>query len=261
MNPGMDEKKRKEEEFAQRVDDLLAGKQAQVDEAMDEDYRSNINFSKKIIECRGEPSDTFQEGLKKRLLSKLAEKENAEARRRSETISFWEWLKNLVPQSPTWRTAAVTVTIAVVALVVVWRIGLFSPGESPIVTGPLAPTVLVETRASTPKTVYTTGEEIDIQFTFKNIADEAFTFPFPPEIRIGDLGIELVRTFEVGQGTLTLTPGQSEGYDLTWNQKDDIGKQVPTGDYQIIIPNVQLGEGKGVVSLVESPILTITSNP
>jgi hypothetical protein len=36
---------------------------------------------------------------------------------------------------------------------------------------------------------------------------------------------------------------------------------VPTGDYQVIIPNIQLGEGKGVVSLVESPILTISNNP
>jgi hypothetical protein len=111
------------------------------------------------------------------------------------------------------------------------------------------------------KTVYTAGEEIDIQFSFKNIADETFTFPFPPEIRIGDLGIEVVRTFDVGQGTMTLAPGQSQDYDLTWDQKDNTGMQVPPGDYQIIIPNVQLGEGKGVVSLVESPILTISNNP
>ncbi len=261
MNPGMNKKNRKEGEFAERVDDILAGKEAKIDEAMDEDYRSNIDFAKKIIECRGEPFASFQEGLKKRLLSKLAEKEVAETQRRSESISFWDWLKNLVPQSPAWRTAAVTMTVAVVALVVVWRIGLFSPGEGPIVTGPLGPTVSVETRASTTKTVYTTGEEIDIQFTFKNIADETFAFPFPPGIRIGDLGTEVLRTFDVGQGTITLAPGQSEDYDLTWNQKDDTGKQVPPGDYQIIIPNIQLGEGKGVVSLVESPILTISNNP
>jgi hypothetical protein len=69
MNPGMDEKNRKEEEFTEHVDDILAGKEAGVDEAMDEDYRSNIDFAKKIIECRGEPSPDFQEGLKKRLLS------------------------------------------------------------------------------------------------------------------------------------------------------------------------------------------------
>jgi len=261
MNPGMDEKNRKGKDFAEYIDDILAGKEVEIDEAIDEGYRSNVDFIRKVIECRGEPSAAFQEGLKKRLLSKLAEEEVADARRRSETTSFWDWLRNLVPQNPAWRTAAVTVTVAVVALVVAWGSGLFSPGEGPIVTGPLPPTASVEARASTQETTYSTGEEIDIQFTFRNVADEIFTFPFPPEIRIGDLGTEVVRTFDVGQDAITLAPGQSETYQLTWDQENDAGEQVPPGDYQVIIPNVPLGEGKGVVSLVESPILTISDNP
>ena len=260
MNPGMGEKNKKERGFTEHVDHVLAGKEAKIDEAMDQDYRSNIDFAKKIIECRGEPSASFQKGLKKRLLSKLAEKEIAETQRSPETPSFWDWLRNLVPQNTTaWRTVAVTATVAVLALVVVWKIGLFSPSEGPIVT--LPPPVSVETRASTVKTVYTTGEEIDIQFSFKNITDVTVTFPFPPQIRIGDLDIDVVRTFDIGQGTMMLAPGQSEDFDLTWNQKDDTGKQVPPGDYQIIIPTIRLGEGKGMVSLVESPILTISNNP
>jgi hypothetical protein len=258
MNPGMDEQNRKEKDFAERIDKILDGKESEIDEAMDDDYRSNIDFTRKIVECRGEPSAAFQEGLKKRLLLKLAEKEAAETRRRSESVSFWEWLKNLLPQSPAWRTVAAIATVVVVALLVVWRVGVFSPGEGPIVTAPLPPTVSVEARASTPKTVYAPGEAIDIQLVFKNIARETFTFPFPPEIRIGDLGTEVVRTFDAGQGNLTLAPGQSEIYNLTWDQKNDAGEQVPPGDYQVIIPNVQLGEGKGVVSLVESPMLTIS---
>ena len=261
MNPGMDDKKRREIEFAEQLDNVISGKEPEIDQAMDEDYRANIDFAGKIIECRGEPSAAFQEGLKRRLLSKLAEKEAIEKQQRSKTPSFWEWLRNLVPQNPAWRTAAVTVTVAVVALVVAWGTGLFSPGEGPIVTGPLAPTVSVEARASTPKTTYLTGEDIDIQFIFNNIADEAFTFPFPPEIRIGDLGTEVLRTFDVGQDTVTLAPGQSETYELTWDQKNDAKEQVPPGDYQVIIPNVHLGEGKGVVSLVEAPTLTISNNP
>jgi flagellar hook assembly protein FlgD len=119
----------------------------------------------------------------------------------------------------------------------------------------------VESRATTAKTAYMTGEEIDIHFSFRNITDETQTFPFPPEIRIGDLGSEVLRTFDVGQVTMTLDPGQSADYDLTWDQKDEKGNQVPPGEYQVIIPNIQLGEGKGVVSLVESPILSISSNP
>lgn len=248
-------------EFAEHVDDILAGKEAGLGETMDEDYLANIDFARRIIECRGEPSAVFREGLRKRLLSKLAGEEVAGARRRPEPASFWDWLKNLVPQSPAWRTAAVTISIALVALVVAWGTGLFSPGEGPIVTGPLPPTVSIEARASTPETEYGTGEEIDIRFTFRNVADETFTFPFPPEIRIGDLGTEVLRTFDEGQGTITLVPGQSEDYNLTWDQENDAGEQVPPGEYQVIIPNVPLGEGKGVLSLDESPILIISENP
>jgi hypothetical protein len=257
----MDEKNRKGREFAQDIDRILAGKEAKINEAIDEDYRSNIDFAQKIIECRGEPSPSFQEGLKRRLLSKLAGQEAAEARQRLEAPSFLDWLRNLLAQRPAWRTAAVTVTVAVLALVVVWRIGLLSPSQEPVVTAPLGPTVSVETRASTAKTAYALGEEIDVQFSFKNLTDEPLTFPFPPGIKIDNTSVETVRAFAAGQDTRTLAPAESVQYDLTWDQKNDAGKQVPPGDYQVIMPNVRLGEGKGVVSLVESPILTISANP
>lgn len=262
MSPGMDEKSREEREFAKRVDEFLAGKEIKIDETLDEQYRSNVDFSRKIVECRGEPSPSFQEGLKKRLLSKLADQEAAKVRQRSEHTSFWDWLRNLVPHSPAWKTAAVTVTIVVLALVV-WRTGLFSPSEEPMIQTGLAigPAVAVEGRAISTKTTYTVGEEIDIQFSFRNITDDTLTFPFPPEIRIEDANIEAVKTFAVGQGTRTLAPGQSIQYDLVWDQKDTTGKQVPPGDYQVVLQNIEVGEGKGVVSLVESPVLTISANP
>ena len=56
MNPGMGEKKRKESDFAEHLDDVLAGKEAGTGDVMDEEYRANIDFSSKVIECRGEPS-------------------------------------------------------------------------------------------------------------------------------------------------------------------------------------------------------------
>jgi len=261
MSPGMDDKNRKEREFAQDIDRILAGKEAKVDETRDEDYRSNIDFVEKIVECRGEPSLSFQEDLKKRLLSKLAEKEATEARQRSETTSFWDWLRNSVPQSPAWRTATVTITVAVLALVVVWRIGLFFPIQELTLPASVGPLVAVEGQAITAKTAYMTGEEIDVQFSFKNITDETVTFPFPPEIRIENTNVETVRTFAGGQETRTLAAGGSVRHDLIWDQKDTNGKQVPAGDYQVIIPNIQLAEGKGVASLVDSFILKILANP
>ena len=258
----MDKEKKKETQFEEDIARLLDGAAAETDEATDDDYRSNIDLAKKMIECRGEgPSPAFQEGLKRRLLSKLAEKEIGEARKRARATSFWDWLKNLVPQSPTWRTAAVTIAIAAVALVLVWQIGLFPPKEGPIVTGPLTPIVSVETRASTSETVYALGEDIDIQLIFKNIANEALMFAFPPEIRIGYAETEIARVFNGGHGTLALSPGQSEEYGLIWDQRDNSGQQVPPGDYQLIMPNVQLGEDKGVVSLVNSPVLTVSESP
>lgn len=261
MSPGMDKNNRKEREFADDIDRILAGNEAVIHEAKDEDYRLNIAFADKIIECRGEPSPSFEERLKKRLLSKLDEQEVAGAQQHVENPSFLDWLRNLVPRSYAWRTAAVTVTVAVVALVVVWRIGLFFPSQELTLPAAVAPTVAVEGKAIITKTTYVPGEEIDIQFSFKNISDETLTFSFPPEIRIDNSSVETIRTFPGGQHTRTLAAGESERYDLEWDQKDDGGKQVPPGDYQIIMPNIQLGEGKGVVSLVESPVLTISANP
>lgn len=132
----MDRAKKREKEFAEDIDRLLAGKEAKVDEKMNEDYRSNIDFAGKIIECRGEPSPSFQEGLKRRLLSKLAEQEVAEAQQQ-ETASFWDWLRNLILRNPAWRVATVPITVAVLALVVVLAIGLFPSSQEPILTGPL----------------------------------------------------------------------------------------------------------------------------
>lgn len=277
MSPGMDKKNRKERGFAQDIDHIIAGKQAKIDEAKDEDYRSNIDFVEKIIEYRGEPSPSFQEGLKRRLLTKLVEQEVADARPHVEAKSFLNRLRSLVFQRYAWRTAALTVTIAALALVVVWRTGLLSPIPSQELTQPASvesvPSkvltqpasdrsfVAVEGRAVTTKVDYVMGEEIYIQFPFKNITAETLTLPFPPAIRIEDTSGKAVRTFTGGQQTMTLAPGESARYDLVWDQKDATGKQVPPGEYQVVMPDIQLEEGKGLVSLVESTFLTISISP
>lgn len=270
MKPGMDDKNRKETEFAGEVDDILVGKAAKIDKAMDEDYRSNLDFARKIAEFREEPSPEFREGLKKRLLLKLAEKEATAARQNPEPASFWSWLTNL-NQTPVWRTAAVTAMVAVLALAVGWRIGFFSPDDKPgqpSITGlapaastVVAPKVVVEGRAFTPKTAYAAGEVINIQFSFKNLANDTRTFPFPPEFWIQNVNGDIIRTFAAKRNTMTLAAGASDRYDLAWDQKDDTGKQVPPGDYGVIMPNIQIGENIGVVGLVESFTVGIAANP
>jgi hypothetical protein len=256
----MDKENREEKEFTRDIELILTGKETRSGEVSDADYRSNIAFAKKVIECGGSPSPSFQQGLKNRLLIKMTEKEAMQAQQRSAAVSFLDWLKNLVPRSPVWRTALATAAIIVLAMVVSWSSGLFSPAREPIVTA-LPPTVSVEARAFTARTAFAPGETVEIQLSFKNITSETFAFPFPPAIRIENMNVEAVRTFSAGVDNRALAPGETAQYQLTWDQKDDARRQVPPGDYQIVMPNVQLGEGKGVVGLVESPILTISANP
>jgi len=138
----MDRPEKRKKQFAEDIDRLLAGKEVKVDEKMDEDYRSNISFAGKMMEYRGEPSSFFQEGLKRRLLSKLAEQEAAEAAKR-ETISFWSWLKNQVSQNPTWRLATVQMAVAILTLALIWGVE-FLTSQKPILTGPLGGTSISE---------------------------------------------------------------------------------------------------------------------
>jgi hypothetical protein len=259
MTPGMDEKEREEKRFAEDVDRLLGGGEVTAGGATGEDeYRSNIDFARKMIECRAEPSPAFQQALKQRLLSKLVEQDVAEGQRRAERVSFWDRVRTLVPRSPAWRVAAVTVAVAVLATVGVWRLGLLSPSEGPIVTlpGPVGPSVAVEGRAVADKASYASGERISVQLTFKNVTAGPLSMPFPPGITVVNAIEEPVKTFGGGQDIKTIAPGESVSYDLTWDQRDDAGNRVTPGDYQVRMLDIRLGEGI-VASLVESPTLTV----
>ena len=135
-------KKKKERQFTEDIDRLLVGKEVKVDEKRDDDYRSNISFAEKLIECRGGPSLVFQDSLKRRLLLKLAEKEEAEAAKR-ERISFWSWLRNLFSQSQTWRLTAVQIAVAAMTLALIWGTGPLI-NQEPILTGPIGGISILE---------------------------------------------------------------------------------------------------------------------
>ena len=55
---------------------------------------------------------------------------------------------------------------------------------------------------------------------------------------------------------MTLKPGVSTSYSVTWDQTDIAGLQVPLGEYQIVLPNVSLGDA-GYLSLPQSPLIVI----
>ncbi len=179
--------------------------------------------------------------------------------------SFWEGFGNWLTQ-PAWRTVTATVLVVVLVVGVLWGAGIlpiFTGGEAPLPTpvptpaptptpGPVPPTPVpsptptptpaprpvgpLEVVATTDKNIFSFGEDIRIEFSFKNISLKIFEIdPFPPEVRIMRPSPydEPVRSFPAGRDTNSLTPGEVASYTLTWDQRDDRGQQVAYGYYYI----------------------------
>ena len=128
MSRGTDEEKK----FLEDVRRLLAGEEVKAGEDMSEDYRTAINFAQRLAELRAEPSPQFKDQLKQRLLLQLTRQEVEAARKKERSVSFWEFLRSLVPQSPVWRTAAATLVVILVTVGVLWRTGMFTQPPVPV---------------------------------------------------------------------------------------------------------------------------------
>ena len=130
-----------EKQFIENIDRLLSGEEVEGVEDKSEDYRTAINFAKKLAQLRTGPSSDFKDRLKQRLLLQLTRQEVETAREKERGISFWEFLKNLVPQSPVWRTATVTFAVVLVTVGVLWRTGMFTQApvlETAVLEAPAA---------------------------------------------------------------------------------------------------------------------------
>ncbi len=112
-----------ERQFSENIERLLGGEDVKAGQDVSEDYRTAVDFSKKLIECRQDPSPSFKARLKERLLLKLS-KQEAAPRQKEKANWFWEGLKNLVPQNAAWRTATVTVVLMLVSVGVLWGTGI-----------------------------------------------------------------------------------------------------------------------------------------
>ncbi len=134
----MDKGKNEEQKFLRDIERILKGEEVTPTVDSSEDAKSTIEFAKKLTELRADPSPEFRKGLRSRLLRKLTEQEMT-ARERVGAGWLGGFWNKLIPQSPVWRTAVVTVAIMVVAVGVVWRTGLFTmtsaPGENEEITG------------------------------------------------------------------------------------------------------------------------------
>ena len=114
-----------EQEFLENIDRLIAGEEVGISDDADEDLRATIEFSRRLSDIHSGPSPEFKNGLKARLLMKLTEQDVA-ARQKTENNRLWDILGNLIPQSPVWRTATVTVVMVIAVVSVLWRTGMFT---------------------------------------------------------------------------------------------------------------------------------------
>ena len=268
----MGKRTNEERDFAENIDRLLAGEEPADTKGLSEDHRTALNFARKLTESRVDPSPTFQAQLKERLLSRLAQEEAKTA------FSFWEFLRNLVPQSPAWRTATVTIVMVLIAVSVLWRTGMFTqaplledlaveeagtveraapvaapemaaapPGieieEEAIVTFSLPPLQL--TTLQSEPLVYSPGDIITLDLMFQNTTAEPITItPFPPAIHIiHSDSLTPIRSLTEGTESLELAPSATMNYTLVWNQEDNSGEQVAPGWYSVLVGNVTTYKG------------------
>jgi hypothetical protein len=237
--------------FTGDIDGMLSGKRPAATPAADADYKANLDFAGRVLEARTAPSPTFQSALKQRLVAKLAEMETADESRQAPPVKSWF---TVIFSQRTWQVTG-ALAVLVIASLIVWRIGLFTQG--PVVTSPY-PTVAVQANANLSKGSYSVGENVGIDFSFKNVSSETLVFLSPPAFSIQTLDGQTVRAFVVGATRKSLSPGESASSSLTWDQHDDAGVQVPAGEYQIVLPNVRLGDA-GFLSLTSAPTLVIVS--
>lgn len=104
------------------------------------------------------------------------------------------------------------------------------------------PLPLIEMYATCAKNAYLPGDEVEIEFKFKNVRTEPITLtPFPPRIQVTrPRSDEVVRSFSIGSEDLNLEPGETAEYTLVWNQKDNNGQQVAPGWYYVGLIDVTI---------------------
>jgi hypothetical protein len=257
----------REKAFSELVDRLLAGEETGVDRETDDDYRAAVEFAYRLARLGRDPSSEFAARLKDRLLRQL-EQEAVEVRQ----LGWWERLRDLIAESPAWRTAVATAAVALVAVGVLWGSGLLTgpagqaPAEAPAPRAPEVPEQQAEAALTAPPEeegtgvplqvevevlspqaqVVPQGETVEIELSFKNPGSEAVVLaPYPPAVEvIRPVEGKIVRTMEAGQGRLEIPASQARTYTVGWQQMNDAGEQVEPGWYELYVVNSGLYKGE-----------------
>jgi hypothetical protein len=226
------------------IDSVIAGKEPEGE--IDADTRAVLDFAHKMISLKEAPSPEYQNQLKVRLVHKLAEQQKKEQT---------PWLSRILRQ-PAWVVSIsafvlvlITVVIMASATDLFKRIG---PNYSGVITTATVTTAATATTqpspsgmmmaaaASTDKTEYAAGQDIQIKISLRNdTANSLKIDDFPPIVSVlnADTGLA-VYTFERKITGLVISPLTTASYSLTWNQKTAAGTPAGPGNYYIELEDI-----------------------
>lgn len=127
-----------------------------------------------------------------------------------------------------------------------------APGPSPAPR----PEKYIKVEQTVDKDAYLPGKEVLITLSFQNVNTEPLELAhFPPvAVKImqkGQYG-ELIRTLPPGEDSRVLAPGETITHTLIWDQRDDQGKPVDPGHYNIDLMYVYLDERPPGMSVMMS---------
>jgi hypothetical protein len=266
MNKG----NRKEKLFASYLDRVLAGKEIPKDTITDADMLSALEFAQKMAEMQPAISPRFQKELKIRLLEKLEKQEAAAPK------PGWNWG---IFRQPAWRAAA-AVFLVVVVISALWSSGLLKLIiTSPAVTTTSTTTTMSSTTTTmtttattttttvmpvagavlgfdvaTTRSVYSAGEPVVINLTYKNVSSQVLNLEkMPPILSVmsSETG-QPVYTFAAGKEMSTLAPGAAVKFTYNWNQADFKGQSV-TGSYYIELEDLEY-QGQTLTFQLPQPV-------
>jgi hypothetical protein len=125
----MRKEKNLEKEFSRYLDRLIDRKEVEINPHTEVGIRTALDFAKKMMELRPNPSADFLVQSKARLIKKLI---NQEALRKTRNNVKRNWFENLIAQ-PIWQAAGIIIILTVLGLVV-WNYGIFQSGKSVVTT-------------------------------------------------------------------------------------------------------------------------------
>jgi hypothetical protein len=80
---------------------------------------------------------------------------------------------------------------------------------------------------------YLPGQTVEIEIQFTNNSKDIITISqFPPEVRMISREWNTVDSFEAGSEEIQLKPGNKKTFNLTWDQREEAGRQVSSGRYR-----------------------------